>query len=233
MASITDNQQLENLVDLLRKSPLLSGLTAQDTELLTSIIRQRNVSKGEILFEEGEEAAGFFLLRSGKVKVYKLSPAGKEHILHVVQPGQTFADAAIFDEGVFPAFAEALTASSLLFFPRAAFFELLQSHPQLAINMIAGMSRYLRQFARHIEDLTFRDVPARLARYLLEEGGAQQEIIELPISKSQLAANLGTTSESLSRSLRKLADDDILKVRGKTIEILDSGRLDDLAQTLS
>lgn len=233
MASITDNNLPDDLVELLRESPLLSGLTIQDSELLTTIIRHRSALKGEILFEEGEAATGFFLLRSGKVKVYKLSPEGKEHILHVVQPGQTFADAAIFDEGVFPAFAEALTSSSLLFFPRGAFLDLLQSHPQLSINMIAGMSRYLRQFARHIEDLTFRDVPARLARYLQEEGGAQQVVVELPISKSQLAANLGTTSESLSRSLRKLADDDILAVRGKTIEILDRERLSDLAQTLT
>jgi CRP/FNR family transcriptional regulator len=95
--------------------------------------------------------------------------------------------------------------------------------------MIGGLSRFLRQFATQIEELTFKDVPARLARYLLDLAGDEATRVELPISKSQLASNLGTVSETLSRTLRKLSDDDVVRVNGKTIEILDYDRLEDLS----
>lgn len=209
---------------------LFSGLTAADVELLATVIRRKAVAKGEVVFAEGQQADGFYLVETGKVKVYKLSPDGKEHILHIVQSGNSFADAAIFGSGQFPAFAEALTDATLLFFPKGPFLDLLHQHSQLSINMIAGLSRYLRQFAMQIEDLTLRDVPARLSRYLLQLKSSAEGYIELPLSKSQLASNLGTTSESLSRTLRKLTDEEILQVRGRTIRILDGNRLIDLAR---
>jgi CRP/FNR family transcriptional regulator, dissimilatory nitrate respiration regulator len=164
------------------------------------------------------------------VKIYKLSPEGKERILHIVHPGGTFAEAAIFGNGLYPAYAEPLEKSQLVFFPKNEFLNLLHDHSQIAINMIGGLSRFLRQFATQIEELTFKDVPARLARYLLDLAGDEAESVELPISKTQLASNLGTVSETLSRTFRKLADDAIIEVRGKVIDILDSDRLEDLAE---
>ena len=149
----------------------------------------------------------------------------KKRILHIVQPGQSFADAAIFADGNYPAFAEPLTDARLIFFPKKEFLQLLHSHSQLAINMIAGLSRYLRLFATQIEDLTFRDVPARLARYLTTLGCCRDGRVTLPVSKAQLASNLGTTSETLSRTLRKMVDEGIISVRGKEIEIVDADRL--------
>jgi CRP/FNR family transcriptional regulator, dissimilatory nitrate respiration regulator len=210
---------------------LFSGVTAEDIRLLTAILSKREYSKGEILFEDGDEADGFYLVASGKVKVYKLSLDGRERILHVVQPGNSFAEAAIFDNGSYPAFAETLTSSTLLFFPKQEFLGLLYRHPQLAINIISGLSRFLRQFTVQIEDLTFRDVPARLARYLLSFTDGKLSPIVLPVTKSQLASNLGTTSETLSRTLRKLSDDELIRVQGKTIEILAFDRLIDLAES--
>jgi len=136
---------------------------------LLSILRIRKFKKGEILFEEGADAEGFYIVASGKVKVYKLSPDGRERILHVVQAGHSFAEAAIFDDGRYPAFAETLQPATLLFFPKQEFLDLLHLHSQLAINMIAGLSHFLRQFAVQIEDLTFRDVPARTFRKLSDD----------------------------------------------------------------
>ncbi|MCK5783836.1 MAG: Crp/Fnr family transcriptional regulator, partial [Desulfobacterales bacterium] len=190
------------IAERIKQCHLFSGISEKDFELLAVIIKIRCCSKGEILFEEGAEAAGFYVVASGKVKVYKLSPDGRERILHVVQPGSSFAEAAIFDDGRYPAFAETLDASTLLFFPKRDFLDLLHQHSQLAINMIAGLSRFLRQFAVQIEDLTFRDVPARLARYLLSLGSSETTSVSLPVSKTQLASHLGTTSETLSRTLR-------------------------------
>jgi CRP/FNR family transcriptional regulator len=101
---------------------------------------------------------------------------------------------------------------------------------RISINMIAGLSKFLRQFANQIEDLTFKDVPSRLARYLMALSEGVKASVELPISKSQLASNLGTVSETLSRTLRKLSEDDLISVSGKTVEILDFDRLEELAE---
>lgn len=215
--------------DAIKRCPLFAGVTNDDLDHLLRISKARESTKGELLFSDGEVAAGFFIVGTGKVKVFKLSPDGKERILHIVHPGGTFAEAAIFGSGTYPAYAQPLEASQLIFFPKREFLDLLRSDSQLAINMIAGLSRFLRQFANQIEELTFKDVPARLARYLLDLAGDEGEQVELPISKSQLASKLGTVSETLSRTFRKLTDDDLIVVRGKVIELLDHDRLEDLS----
>ena len=183
-----------------------------------------------MLFSEGEEAVGFFVVLDGKAKVYKLSPDGKERILHVIHPGGTFAEAAIFGDGLYPAYAEPLQVSKLLFLPKDEFLDLLMNNGRISINMIAGLSRFLRQFANQIEDLTFKDVPSRLARYLMELSRGTKQTVELPISKSQLASNLGTVSETLSRTFRKLSEDELISVAGKKVEILDFDRLEELSE---
>ena len=218
-----------NYRELLRNIPLFAGLTDDDLDALQAIGRIKEHSRGELLFSEGEDAEGFFVVLDGKVKVYKLSAEGKERILHVIPPGGTFAEAAIFGDGLYPAYAETLQGGKLLFLPKDGFLSLLTNNGRMAINMIAGLSKFLRQFAMQVEELTFKDVPSRLARYLIDLSKGRLKTVELPISKTQLASNLGTVSETLSRTLRKLSDDDLIVVSGKKIEILDHERLEDLA----
>ena len=215
---------------LLRNIPLFAGLAEEDLDILEGIGRIREHPRGELLFAEGEQAAGFFVVLDGRVKVYKLSAEGKERILHFVGPGGTFAEAAIFGDGLYPAYAETLQKSKLLFLPKDGFLNLLMTNGRIAVNMIAGLSRFLRQFALQIEELTFKDVPSRLARYLLELSRGERRTVHLPISKSQLASNLGTVSETLSRTLRKLSDEEMIAVDGKMIDILDLERLEELAE---
>lgn len=219
-----------NITALLKNIPLFAGLGEADLVALQAIAKVREGQRGELLFSDGERAEGFFVVLEGKVKVYKLSAEGKERILHIVHPGGTFAEAAIFGNGLYPACAESLVASKLLFLPKEGFLDLLADNSRIAINMIAGLSKFLRQFAQQIEELTFKDVPSRLASYLLELSKGRKTLVELPISKSQLASNLGTVSETLSRTLRKLSDDDLIRVSGKRVEILDVGRLEELAE---
>lgn len=214
-----------------KKCPMFAGVTEEDLEVLLQICKVRDGEKGEVLFSEGDRAQGFYILAAGKVKIYKLSPEGKERILHILHPCSTFAEAAIFGNGLYPAYAEPLEKSRLIFFPKKEFLQLLHEHSQIAINMIGGLSRFLRQFATQVEELTFKDVPARLARYLIELAGDESDAVCLPIAKSQLASNLGTVSETLSRTLRKLSDDDMIAVDGKCIRILDRDRLEDLASS--
>jgi len=219
-----------NYSQILKTCPFFAGLSDVDIEALMGIARVRESSRGELLFSDGEKAVGFFVVLDGKVKVYKLSPEGKERILHIIHPGGTFAEAAIFADGLYPAYAEPLQSSKLLFLPKEGFLNLLMDNGRISINMIAGLSKFLRQFANQIEDLTFKDVPSRLARYLMVLSEGVKESLELPISKSQLASNLGTVSETLSRTLRKLSEDDLISVSGKKVEILDFERLEELAE---
>ena len=219
-----------NYSKILKTCPFFAGLSDVDIEALMGIARVRESSRGELLFSDGEKAIGFFVVLDGKVKVYKLSPEGKERILHIIHPGGTFAEAAIFADGLYPAYAEPLQSSKLLFLPKEGFLNLLMDNGRISINMIAGLSKFLRQFANQIEDLTFKDVPSRLARYLMVLSEGVKESLELPISKSQLASNLGTVSETLSRTLRKLSEDDLISVSGKKVEILDFDRLEELAE---
>lgn len=219
-----------NYRQILKHSPLFADLANDDLDAVLAIARIREHPRGELLFSEGERAAGFFVVLDGKVKIYKLSAEGKERILHIIHPGGTFAEAAIFGDGLYPAYAEPLQVCQLLFLPRDGFLDLLMNNGRMAINIIAGLSRFLRQFANQIEDLTFKDVPSRLARYLMDLSRGSRRTVTLPISKTQLASNLGTVSETLSRTLRKLSEDDLISVAGKQIEILDVQRLEELAE---
>jgi len=213
----------------IKMCPLFAGLNDGDLAALLKLSRRSEVPKGTILFSEGEEARGFYVPVSGKVKIYKVTPEGRERVLRIAEPGRTFAEAAIFDLGIYPANAATLERSVLLFFPKQEVLHLLKSNVQLAINMIGGISRLLREFMDQMEAIAFRDVPSRLARYLLdlaESGGSR---VELPLSKTQLAVNLGTVSETLSRTFRKMVEDELIRMRSRTIDILDFEGLEALA----
>ncbi|MEZ4484176.1 MAG: Crp/Fnr family transcriptional regulator [Syntrophotaleaceae bacterium] len=213
----------------MKMCPLFTGLTDADLAALESICRRSEIPKGTILFTEGEQARGFYVPVSGKVKIYKVTPEGRERVLRIAEPGRTFAEAAIFDLGTYPANAATLEKSVLLFFPKQEVLKLLRSNQQLAINMIGGISRLLREFMDQMESITFRDVPARLARYLLDLAEVGRQQVELPLSKTQLAVNLGTVSETLSRTFRKMVDDGLIRMQSRTIDILDSDGLEALA----
>lgn len=219
-----------DLPKVIRQSPLFAGTTDEDIAAILRICKVKEYERGEVLFDEGDMAQGFYIVAAGRVKVYKLSPEGKERILHVVQPGGNFAEAALFADGLYPASAEPLEKSTLIFFPKRDFLDLLTAQGRIAINMIGGLSRFLRLFAGQIEELTFRDVPSRLARYLLELSNERNGAVELPTSKSAIASRLGTVSETLSRTFRKLSDEGLIRVEGKTVVILDAERLSDLAE---
>jgi CRP/FNR family transcriptional regulator len=214
----------------IKNCPLFTGATDSDLDALARICRRGEYAKGTILFSEGEEARGFYIPVTGKVKIYKLSPDGKERILRIAHPGRTFAEAAIFDVGLYPANAATLEKSVLLFFPKQEILALLHGNVQLAINMIGGISRILRELMDQMEAMTFKDVPARLARYLLDQADGDGLQVTLPVSKTQLAANLGTVSETLSRTLRKMAEDKLLRVSSRTIELLDRQGLEEIAE---
>ncbi|MEW6595315.1 MAG: Crp/Fnr family transcriptional regulator [Thermodesulfobacteriota bacterium] len=211
--------------------PLFSGLTPAQYDELAMIATSQTFRKGQPIFAEGDPGAGFYVVGSGLVKIYKLSMDGKEQILHLFGPGEPFAEAAVFTSSSYPAHALALEESRVFFFPRRAFIELLRSSPDLAMNMMAALSMRLKRFAHLIEDLSLKEVPGRLAAHLLflSEQQGDADTVALPVSKSQLASLLGTIPETLSRMLTKLAKQGWIAVDGSRITLLDRDALDDLA----
>jgi CRP/FNR family transcriptional regulator len=222
----------EAVLDVLANSPLLCGLPAEDLAALVRIVVVRAIGKGHPVFLEGAPSDGFFLVLSGKVKVVKLSPAGKEQTLHVHGRGEPFAEAALEEGACYPATALAVEDARVALVPRREFQRLLARRPAIATNLIARLSLRVRQMVALVEDLALREAPARLARYLLDLAGDEAgpgDAVTLPIRKVELAALLGTRQETLSRVLRRLSDSRVIRVRGAKVALLDPERLADIA----
>ena len=221
-----ENSTLREAVEA---SPLFNGLPMEQIDHVVRIVVKKQYGRGETIFFEGDEGKGFYMVESGKVKIYKMSLSGKEQILHIFGPGEPFGEVPVFHGQPFPATAEALMKSTLLFFPRDKFVQLVHEMPSIALNMLAVLSMRLRRFASQIENLSLKEVPARLADYLLylsEEQG-NTEAVELEISKGQLASLLGTIPETLSRIFAKMSEEGLIAVEGRTIRIKDRDGLAD------
>ncbi len=224
-----------NIASKVKSSLLFSGLEEAYLAEVAAIAQSRTLVKGETLFAEGEVADGFYLLTSGGIKLCKISSDGKEKVLHFVHPGETFAEAAFFGDGRYPAEARALENAEVIIFPREAFLGLLERNPRFSLNLIISLSQLLRRFARQIEELSFAEVPARIAGYLIDLCERKsttfqgKTYLDLEMKKGEMASRLGTASETLSRSFRKMKEEGILEVDGSRVVILDMVRLKALA----
>ena len=220
------------MVDRIGMIPLFQGLPPQQLQDLAGIALSRTYHRNDPIFLEGEEASGLYVAVSGRVKIFKLSSDGKEQILHIFGPGEPFGEVAVFAGRRFPANAEALEETQVLCFPRKAFVALIQKEPSLALNMLAVLCLRLRQFAHMVENLSLKEVPGRLAAYLLLETDqmGQPAELELGIAKGQLASLLGTIPETLSRILARMTREGFIESIGpRKIRILDRKGLEELA----
>jgi CRP/FNR family transcriptional regulator len=216
---------------ILSITPLFKGLSEQELDEIGSISIDRNYTRGESIFMEGEQASGFYIVADGQVKIFKTSMEGKEQILHIYGPGNPFGEVPVFSGSRFPANAQALVKSHILFLPRNAFVRLIADHPSLSMNMLGELSMRLRQFTVQIENLSLKEVPSRLASYLIYLAREQDnpEQVTLAISKGQLASLLGTIPETLSRIFAKMSTQGLIRVEGKALYLLDPIGLEDLA----
>jgi CRP-like cAMP-binding protein len=221
------------MVDMIKQlagMPLFTGLSKAQYEALARIGMRRSFRKGERVFSEGDDGTGFYMVIEGRVKIFKVSAEGKEQILHLFGPGESFGEVSVFTGRGFPADAVTSLQTTLLFFPRMAFSALIQKDPALALNMLGQLSTRLRHFADLIEDLSLKEVPGRLAKYLLylsSKDGDRE--MALDISKGQLASVLGTIPETLSRILAKMHKQGLIRLRGARILILDRRGLEAIA----
>jgi CRP/FNR family transcriptional regulator len=221
------------ILDHIARVPLFEGLPPEQIEDLAMIVTDQAFGKGENIFAEGEEANGFYVVITGRVKIFKLSPDGKEQILHFFGPGEPFGEVPVFAGQHFPASAEAMEESRVFFFPRKSFVDLIKRNPSLALNMLAILSKRLRRFAALIDDLSLKEVPGRLAAYLLYLSDQDRgvEVLELTVTKAQLASLLGTIPETLSRILGRLSTQGLIETDGRRIRIMDREALRDLAES--
>ncbi len=219
-----------NLINALASVDLFEGLEPKHLELLAEIAEVREYAQGATIFHDGEEACGLYAVVAGAVRIFKVSPQGREHVLHFFGPGEAFAEVVVFKESRYPASAEAIKASTLLLLPAKSLRTRINAHPDLAMSMLALLSQRLRFFVTKIENLSLKETPARLAGHLLllREAG-KSDSFELNVSKGQLAAYLGTIPETISRVLRRFTDSGVIEVSGARVTLLDSAALEAIA----
>ena len=222
-----------SISDVLRSCPLFGQVDEPSRRQVEGIGRVRRFDKGQTIFREGDEAPGLFVVVSGMVRVFKLSPGGKEHVLHLAGPAQTFAEVAVLGGFACPAHAEAVEATQCVLLPAAAFRRLLRDDHELCLRLLAGMSQWVRYLVDRIEDIALRDALGRLARYLLAARDPHDNTINLPGLKKHLASHLNLTSETLSRTLRRLLEAGLLEEEpDQSLRVLDPAALADAAEGL-
>ena len=231
MSIIIDDMKNERLKAALDASALFEGLSGPEREALLDISRTRWSPRNSLLFSDGDAAGGFFLIVSGRVKVFKVSQDGKEQILHIFGVGEIVGEVAVFSGKHFPASAVTLQDSDLLYIPRDGFLRLATGRPQILLNMLATLSRRLRLFTVQIERLTLMEVASRLAQVLLEIGASagEEHVAELAVTKGQLANQIGATPETLSRTFRKMSRKGLIKVNRNRVTLCDREGLEQLA----
>lgn len=217
------------LVATLRGCALFAGLAGDDLLAVARITRPKALAKGEYLFHEGGAAPGFYVVQRGAVNVHRVNAAGKEQVIRIFRAGESFAEAALVAPRGFPADALAVEASQVLVIEKGGFLELLGRRPDLALRMLAAMSAHLRELVDQLEDLNLKDVETRVAHWLLRRcppGAADGPVhIDLTSTKRVLAAELSTVAETLSRSLAKFREHELITVESRRITVRSPARL--------
>jgi CRP/FNR family transcriptional regulator, dissimilatory nitrate respiration regulator len=224
MLSTVAESRHVGLTIALRGCQLFSGLPSADLAQIAEIAIVKPLEKGDYLFHEGDASHGFYIVQSGAINVHRVSVVGKEQIIHVFRAGESFAEATLATNTGYPADARAIEPSQVLLIQKSGFLDLLKHQPDLGLRMLGSMSLHLRVLVGQIEDLTLKDVETRLANWLLKRcpdvTSARPVVVELKMTKRVLAAELGTVSETFSRTLAKLREQKLVGVNGKSLTVL-------------
>lgn len=238
-------------INELKKIHLFSDLSESELEKVRSFSAHKTAGKGEILFFDTAPFVGFYCVMEGSVKLYKISSEGREHIVHIMHPYNTFGEVPVFDnyeavmndKAIYPINAMAIEeGTEVLLVSAKPFISFIKDNPDICLKFLSTLSKRLKLLNDHIEGITLHDVKRRLAKYILEEFEKAKEkkekiektkriilkernSIDLQISKYDLASHLGTILETLSRTFKKLQDEKIIEVRGKKITILNCKKL--------
>ena len=230
MTSVPD--PLADYRETLAKVPIFSSLSPEGLGFLAQRAVPRHCSPGEILFSEGEPCAGLYVVERGHIRIFKSSASGREQVLSIDGPGNSVAEVPVFDGGNYPASGSAVDHATLLLIRKQDFQALCLEHPQVALKVLRVVGTRLRRLVGIIEELSFTTVRHRLASFLLRlaqrEGKRTAEgvEIELPASNQELASQIGTVRELVSRNLSRFQAEGFLKIEGRSIVILDQKALE-------
>ena len=222
-----------DLMQQLKNIDLFQGLSPEKLQILAKQAVYKKYPAQEIVIGETDSIKSFYVVLTGRMKLYKSSPEGKEQTIQLLEPGDPFGLCTAFATDAFPVNAMTLDESAVVLIPGQLMETVAMQEPRLLLNIIQILSRRLRDSMALIESLALKEIPGRLASFLLHsllQAKESPEQLELAITQRELAKILGATPEALSRALRKLADDGILQASGRTIRILDREALSDLAE---
>src|SRR5579875_844538 len=217
---------------ILKRVPLFAGLSEEEFTFLTARVVQRRFSAGELVFAEAEPCAGLYVIEAGNVRIFKSSAGGREQVLAIDGPGSSIAELPVFDGGNYPASAQAITDCSLLFVSKKDFQALCLQHPEVALKVLRVVGARLRRLVGIIEELSFTTVRHRLATMLvrLAKSTGQRQAdgisITLPANNNELAAQIGTVRELVSRNLSRLQSEGLIQMEGRVVTVLDLKRLE-------
>ncbi|AGW14363.1 Crp/Fnr family transcriptional regulator [Megalodesulfovibrio gigas] len=206
--------------------PLFQGMPVDHLALLAHTATSRMHQTGELIVSQDAMVKGLYLLASGRVKLYKILPDGKEQTVYIFNPGEPFCLCSAFRGERFPANAEAMEPSRVYVIPGQALEDAARSDPSLFFNMLMILSRRLKEAMERIESLSTRDISRRVALYLSGHPGIEEGRLFLPMTHRELAKMLGATPEALSRAFRKLAEAGLLRLDGREVTILDAAGLE-------
>ena len=211
---------------LIKRIPLFSELVAADLERVARYTRERNIARGEVLFQRGDQPHGFYFVVSGQVKLAFSSPQGTEKVVEIIGSMQSFGEAVMFMSKPYPVFAEALTETALIHIGQAVVTELIDQDSTFAHKLLAGMAIRLHGLIEDVETYSLRSSIQRVIGYLLQIADSDLPCeIDLPTSKQVVASRLNLTPETLSRIFHDLSDSGLISVHGKRIKLHDPARL--------
>ena len=223
MAATTPNLSASAVRRTLRRCLLFARCPADLLRRIGDMTVGRRLDRGQYLFHEGSPVHGVYVVAAGAIKVHRVNPLGREQVIHVFRAFESFAEESLVAVGGHSVYACATEPSEVLLVRKAELIEVLRHEPELALGMLRSMYRHTQILVRLLDDLTLKDVKTRLATWLLEQcpdpGSVRPIRIQLPSTKRVLAAELGTVSETLSRTVAKLRDQRLLSVRGATVTL--------------
>jgi CRP/FNR family transcriptional regulator len=212
--------------EILARSGLLQDLTNEEAEAISSKVWKRHYAKGQMIFAQGDPSNSIYIIEQGRVKISRQTADGKELVLFSMGEGRYFGEAALFEGEPRHADATAIEPTDLLVIMRDDFVHLIETHPRIALVLLAGLSRRLRNADQKTEDAIFQDVPTRIIRALLRIANGAGEVIEdgivikRSLTQSELASIVGTSRESINKWLRSFEKQGLIRYEGRTITLL-------------
>ncbi|RLC94121.1 MAG: Crp/Fnr family transcriptional regulator [Chloroflexi bacterium] len=219
-------------LDALRSIPYFEGLSQAELEAVRQLVFEKTADRNEVILLEGDPPGAIYFVMSGALKAFKTSPEGKEQILCILRPGDSFNDVAAFDGGPNPASVRAMSPVRLYGIAGPDMHDLMRRYPTIAINVVRDLAQKVRHFVTLVEDLSFRHVTERVARLLLEyatepegtEGGTRPRL-----TQQEMAAMVGSAREVVGRSLKALEEEGAIRMERHRIAIVDKETLKELA----